>query len=118
MGMFDTISYQGKSYQTKCLKCLLDEYRITEDGRLVTDYWHLESAPESDRPYPNAPQGSLLGLVGIMRRIVDKRDIDTQHHGWIEFYDSKSIFRAKFTDGQLVSIDYQEIAGRQQEGAP
>ena len=43
MGLFDTIKYKGKEYQTKSLECLMDVYTITESGRLVHDICHIET---------------------------------------------------------------------------
>lgn len=110
MGMFDYITHDGRRYQTKDTPDqYLSEYRIL-NGRLLGDEWHNETVPKAERPYPNAPDGSLMALVGCMRRVIDKADVDLNWHGYIymvpDVGDHDDFdYRAKFTDGNLVAFE-------------
>jgi len=110
MGMFDYITHEGRRYQTKDTPDqYLSEYRIV-NGRLLGDEWHTESVPKAERPHPDAPDDSFLALVGCMRRVIDKADIDLNWHGYIDMVpdigdDDDADYRAKFTDGNLVSFE-------------
>ncbi|HKO88765.1 MAG TPA: hypothetical protein VJU83_09655 [Burkholderiales bacterium] len=107
MGMFDRLHHEGKVYQTKDLSCTLDELRIV-GGRLICDEWHYEDVPKAERPYPDAPEGSLQSICGTIRRVVDRENVDMNYHGiltgCIESGPEYRRFTAKFTDGNLVSF--------------
>jgi hypothetical protein len=94
MGMFDDIlckrpmpdGFAGPRYQTKDLDCDLDQYEITDAGRLVLV--------------------NKLGEPGVYR--------ETNFHGWLNFYDYSRdgwwrSYKAKFTDGQLQHIEVVAI---------
>jgi hypothetical protein len=96
MGMFDEIRCDyplpetpddGKvQFQTKDFDCILAYYRITEEGRLV---------------------------MKVRWDDTEERNVD--HHGFVNFYTCAGDrregtfkwweYNAKFTDGQLVSIE-------------
>lgn len=110
MGMFDYITHEGRRYQTKDTPDqYLSEYRIV-NGRLLGDVWHMESVPKAQCPYPDAPESSLLSIVGCMQRVIDKADVDLNWHGYIHMVpdvgdDDSADYRAKFTDGNLVAFE-------------
>lgn len=126
MGMFDTVKLVGHTlpdegdqyretewWQTKDFDCVMEIIRI-QNGRLVRDRWHYEDVPKAERPYPDAPDDSLLSLAGSIRTVIDEADVDMNFHGCFNFYtyvgdpnrdDGKWFeYQAKFTDGNLVSI--------------
>lgn len=132
MGMFDTIKClyplpdgfdaEGLEWQTKDLECELDEYTITADGRLVHDEWKYESVPDNERPYPEATEG-LKSVMGSIRRVVTKPNVEVPYHGDIVFYGSNVCasghgmcvtdddqppqwreYSARFTNGRLQEI--------------
>lgn len=122
MGMFDTVKLVGHAlpdegeqhretawWQTKDFDCSMETIRI-QNGRLVRDKWHYEETPKEQRPFPNAEPGTLQSICGILRTVIDERDVDMNFHGVMSFgcYLSKTqesfSYEAKFTDGNLVSI--------------
>lgn len=107
MGMFDEVVYKNKKYQTKDLKCVMGEYRITDDGRLVTDTYKFVPADKVPIRFPR-----------FKKEIIEK-DVDTNHHGRLHFYGMKEgtdgyrdakwvVYDAKFTNGKLVKIERRE----------
>lgn len=105
MGMFDTIfceyplpepGHQALGFQTKDLECLLDNYTITSDGRLI--------------------RRARRGLLGQ-----PDRDIEWPLHGDIRFYTSRDKvwveYVARFTHGRVEWIRPVEEA-RRAEGVP
>lgn len=127
MGMFDTVRLVGHTlpddgdkyrekawWQTKDFDCQMEEVRI-QNGRLVQDRVHYEEVPKAERPHPN--DDGLLGMMGSLRTVVDEKDIDMNFHGIMEFHtyisETKESFHyhAKFTDGNLVSIERYRYEG-------
>ncbi len=123
MGMYDDIKceyplpdkqVQNKVFQTKSLQCNLDSYTITKEGRLIWHKYRYETVPEEERPYYGKPEWNdpLLQLAGSTKSIL-VGDIDVLHHGIIGFYtfiadgvgEKWFEYVAKFTDGQIVSIE-------------
>lgn len=127
MGMFDDVLYeakmplpdgfQGKTFQTKKFGCDMVQWRISEDGRLMQP---LDTEGEP---------ASFLTHTARYR--------DSHFHGWMNFYTLINKhptiswvgpgnpgewhgYRAKFTEGQLVTIemDYktQERFAAQRDG--
>lgn len=117
MGMFDYLTHEGVRYQTKDTPDqYLSEYRIV-NGRLLTDEWHMEEVPKAERPHPEAPDGDLLAILGCMRRVVDRTDVDLNWHGYINMVPddgSGGECLAKFTDGDLVLFDRLPIQSESQ----
>ncbi len=103
MGMFDYVKceyplpdpeLQTEEFQTKDFDCVMDAYIITSEGRLLlqpSQWVDISGQPLND---PGPPT-----------------DID--HHGYLRFYTSRNgphgrlwyEYSARFTDGQLVSIE-------------
>lgn len=129
MGMYDDIKcevplpddYTPKDgvFQTKDFDCELTTYTITKDGRLVSDDWHYEDVPPAERPHPDSD--GLLGLIGSIRKVVDRPSVDRNFHGTFRFYDYEGnpnsrkpmiphVYSAKFTDGKLVEITKEGFA--------
>ena len=114
MGMYDhlKVSFQLPDFpkdppyilQTKNLDCLMDEYSINEQGRLIHHTCEWEPVPDEELPYPHLP------CIGSMRKKEGShKDVDLNYHGYITacefhtddvFYD----YRFKFTDGKLVEV--------------
>jgi hypothetical protein len=123
----DAGAAQVREWHTKdFLDPFMENYKITPDGRLLHELMHLE-----DRSDPQYPIGSIERLAGSATRIHDGwRDV--QFHGILHFHGDKYSgetrlisfapetlgqdllhpepaewfeYNAKFTDGQLVSIE-------------
>lgn len=100
MGMFDTIycdldlpdgfnQDHNRSFQSKYLECLLDDYRINEDRKLV-----LEREFDGERAVsPN----KHIDFHGMLRFYTYDGDINSNDYIWHEY-------NAKFTDGECVDI--------------
>jgi len=127
MGMFDYLKcervmpdgYDGRAnqFQTKDFECAMVEYQISPEGRLLQPIWHSEEVPKNERPYPN--NDGLLGICGSLRIVVEKMH-DMNYHGIVHFYDYNSKqewhgYLAKFTEGQLVSIECDSRTGIKDE---
>lgn len=108
MGMFDEIvceyplprpELQHIVFQTKDLANALARNTITKDGRLRLETWEYISCED-----PAAFFGFVLERVNWQEYYAD------DYHGDLEFYhwddDARCLitFRARFTDGHLVSI--------------
>lgn len=136
MGLFDTLTCHyplpglsdptSVEFQTKDLGCLMKRYTITREGRLIEHYEEYENRPENERPLYGTPEwNTLFGpLFGALRvRAGSERDIDTNYHGWLQFYGDCRTgerhtgrdqlhpelwewfeYRAKFTDGKVVEL--------------
>lgn len=121
MGMFDYVVPECAlpdeaaklvgEWQTKDFDApSMDKYRITAEGRLLEEVYHIE-----DRSDKSAPEGSFKGIRGMMTKVhEDWRDLN--FHGVLNFYGSTSRdwkgewieYNARFTDGQLVGIERTE----------
>lgn len=121
MGMFDYIKCEralpdgfAGELQTKDFDCDMVTHRITADGRLMlTRIDRRELVPKSERPFPDAAEGTIEEIAGSIRTFTSEHD--SHFHGWVRFYGSEGSpndetwiwheYRAKFTDGQLVTIE-------------
>jgi hypothetical protein len=110
----------------------LENYKISSDGRLLRQRFRIE-----DRSNPKYEIGSFERLEGSMTRIHEGWD-DTNFHGILNFYGDANSgeiheisfrpdtfgqdllhptpvewfeYNAKFTDGQLVSIERVQSGG-------
>lgn len=100
MGMFDDLKcnyplpnpkHQDLDFQTKSLECMMTQYLITEDGRLV---W-------IDRYFPDHDDTD--------RKKLKTREIDRNYHGDIVFYAGRGCeYIARFTEGKVVWIREEE----------
>ena len=117
----DSTRPSGRTFQTKDFEYpSMDIYTITAAGRLMVEDVHFDEVPKAERPYPDAPDDSLLSLLGSMRRVVDGSH-DVGLHGDLHFYEwhdnhdggagEWEEYRARFTLGQLESIE--RVQGRQ-----
>ena len=130
MGMFDEIKIeykmpdseiQNETFQTKSLENMMDNYTITEEGRLIFHKHHYEEVPEEERPYYGKPEWdeskTLFKFIGSMKSVHDE-DIDMQYHGILEIHTMLGGFNSddsewfsyslKFTDGTLINIERNE----------
>lgn len=96
MGMFDYIrcdyplpdGWQAGELQTKDFDCEMVEHVITKDGRLMLeriDETHL--VPKVERPYPDAPDDSIMPMCGAIRTVRSRHDAN--FHGTVNFYGSE-----------------------------
>lgn len=120
MGMFDYVRCEKPlpgltekiKLQTKDMPDpSLETYTITSEGRLIYHSVKYEEVPLEERFFykPGMDPTSLEALAGSIR-VVPDGDVDTNWHGHLNFYGRDSTgnyheFNAKFTDGQLVSIE-------------
>ena len=129
MGLFDRLTFEEGlavefpdfdadpfeiTWQTKSLtrhQPMMENYKITSEGRLLEEVAEYEHVPEEERPrYNEAVKGfetEIQRVQGSMRKIHHGWS-DTAYHGTFEFHrtidgDYVSL-DAKFTDGQLVEI--------------
>jgi hypothetical protein len=115
MGMFDYIrcerplpdGWTGEC-QTKDFDCEMVTHVIDVDGRLMLERIdETQLVPKEERSYPDAPDGDILSFCGSIRTITSTHD--ACFHGVVNFYGSDGDkwheYNAKFTDGNLVSID-------------
>lgn len=120
MGMFDTIicdyplpnpEHQNLSFQTKSLECLMDDYTITEDGRLIKHVVKYEVVPEEQRPYYGTPEwerGGISQLLGMLDAVTVGYE-EVPYHGdihmtakvreatWVNY-------QVRFTEGRVSSV--------------
>jgi hypothetical protein len=93
-------------WQTKSLDSTLTDVFITPNRRLEVLSFEYEEVPREERPHPD--DDGFMGMIGSLRR-VNKRRVDTGHHGYLNFYTSHKgewlEFMAKFTDGVMVGIE-------------
>ncbi len=97
MGLYDHIrcehplpdGFDGDlEYQTKDTdEQYLGHYTITAEGRLVHHKTRMEETPQADKPYPDAPFGSLLDLCGSVTRVPVGDEFE-DFHGALNFYTS------------------------------
>ncbi len=129
MGMFDYIKCNmplpetpvpppSHGFQTKDTPDqYMTEYTITEDGRLSWKPYRIEEVPKAERPYPDAEDGSLRALCGILRRAESDAEF-VDYHGDIFFYAGGKgrwwEYKARFTDGKCEKITLEEF--RDQSG--
>jgi len=106
MGMFDEVvvkyplpnaKVQYDIFQTKDLECLLDQYRITEEGRLLRLLVDKEIVKDENETF------------GFRVNISNERWIDTEHHGDLSIYtytpDGRYCeFVFRFTEGTVTWV--------------
>lgn len=93
MGMFDTIYYKGKEYQTKDtpIQCL-ETYEIHDD-----ELWfkNVERKWVDD-------ETAILG--GCLQPISEKWELISDFDGSIRFYNKNEEFIALFWEGKMIKI--------------
>lgn len=114
MGMYDHLrvlaplpdpEYQERTFITKSLECLFDDYTITSDGRLVLREVDWEDTPEEEMPYYGTEEWERGGLVRVIGLIREKsaRDVTLQDfHGDIYFHATGNA-----PDRALFAIDFR-----------
>lgn len=131
MGLYDRLTFEdgldvdapdpeidltGVAWQTKSIRRpMLENYKVTMDGRLFRQVTRTESVPEEERPLYDEERGGFESefekCCGMFRTIPEGWT-DTEHHGIVEFHrsiDGEYVsFEAKFTDGGLVAIRENE----------
>lgn len=102
-------------FQTKNFERLLNEYTITQDGRLIHHITKFIQVPEKKRPFYGKPEWKQPWgrFAGSMKR-VHVKSVVLPYHGDIQFYTStgshdKKDFRwyeyiARFTHGKVEYI--------------
>jgi len=93
MGMFDTIYYKGKDYQTKDTptQCL-DHYEIRGDELWIKT---VEREWVDD-------ENAIIG--GYFKRISENWEPITDYDGSIEFYNDEDAYIALFWEGKMIKI--------------
>ncbi len=123
MGLFDYVVTEvplpdgrypvGAVFQTKHFDApFMETYTIRPDGRLVARRREYEPTPEEDLPQQNkdAPEGSLLKWLGIMRAKREWEEPLDDFHGdltfgaWEENTKTSVRYTARFTHGRLETI--------------
>ncbi len=116
MGMFDYLrcavplpdGFVGEPlFQTKDFERVLANHVIKEDG-LYLDEGHYETVPKTERPNPDAEDGTLAALKGSLRWVPNLVH-HPEAHGVVNFYGQdangkRHEYDAKFTDGRLICI--------------
>lgn len=117
MGMFDNVvcdyplpderAKEVREWQTKSFEWpFLDTYRITPEGRLLHQEWHMEEDP-------TRPPLGLDPFVPAMTRVNDGWT-DVEYHGVLNFYGNVGDnydganwyeYNATFTHGHLEKIE-------------
>jgi hypothetical protein len=103
------ITWQSKSITRH--QPLMENFKITADGRLFKEDAEYEHVPEEERPeYDEELDGfeNELERGRGSRRKIHHGWSDTDYHGTFEFHRTVNgeyvSLEAKFTDGQLVGI--------------
>lgn len=89
MGMFDTLRWRGREWQTKDWDCHLDQILILDDGTAVRHSY--EGGPNGFPP--NEPHG----WINVYTSFHDDPNSPKWSELWMEY-------RLKFTDGKLVEV--------------
>lgn len=110
MGMFDEIrclyplplaGANERKYQTKSMRCAMDEYEIREDGTLWLEVYETE-----DRSDPNAK--GLMRCVGMLTRVNKRWVQESDFTGAIEFCTGDSMewleWSAYFVNGVVAQL--------------
>lgn len=124
MGMFDYVRCEMPLPETDAMPKValfqtkdtpdqyMTVYTITADGRLAWRPCEMESVPEAERPYPDAPDGSALALAGCMRRVESEPEF-LDYHGDLFFYHYHEgtwwEYKARFTEGVCQKIALEEF---------
>lgn len=116
MGMFDYVTcevplpdgWQPDELQSKDFDCSMTTVRVSAEGRLLIERYDSYTVPKEERPCPDAPEGSIEAICGILGKR-NRRWEDLNYHGDFNFYGG--VFKndwheyyARFTEGQLDRI--------------
>jgi len=129
MGLFDRLTFEDGlgvefpdigvdpseiTWQTKSIareESMMENYKITADGRLFKEDATYEHVPEEERPGYDEVIGGFENEIERgrgSRTKIHQGWSDTEYHGTFEFHrtiDGAYVsLDAKFTDGQLVEI--------------
>jgi hypothetical protein len=136
MSMFDTIKclyplpdtdaeMQVSDFQTKHLENCMDNYTITEEGRLILHQVEYNIVPEEERPYYGKPEwdkNPFFQVIGSLKNI-PVGDKDTNYHGMIIMYSCRGSrernnlewfeYELEFTKGLITNVKrlYKEYGG-------
>lgn len=133
MGVFDRLTFEDGldvefpdigadpfeiTWQTKSItrhQPMMENYKVTAEGRLFKEDAEYEHVPEEDRPLYDEEIGGFESPMDAMagsRRKVHHGWSDIGYHGTFEFHrtidDDYVSLAAKFTDGQLVEITHND----------
>lgn len=107
------ITWQSKSIPRR--QPMLENYKVTADGRLFKEEAEYEEVPEEERPGYDEDIGGFehefeRGRGSIQK--VHQEWSDTAYHGTFEFHrtinDEYVSLKARFTNGQLIEITRTE----------
>lgn len=131
MGLFDTVKlyddvhlpdYPGGvvspadvDWQTKSIdRPYMTTFRITADGRLLEEDWHLEDVPPEERPYAgrdDVDEDDIRYSFGMLNRVHDEWIERDEYHGRFRIkhsFDSVDplvTYRVTFTHGRLEGFE-------------
>lgn len=136
MGLFDRLTFEDGldvafpaigadpyeiTWQTKSItrhRPLMENYKVTADGRLFKEDAAYERVPEAERPGYNEEIGGFEHEIDRVRGSMQKIHhgwSDTDYHGTFEFHrvidDEYVSLEAKFTDGELIQITRNDSRG-------
>lgn len=121
MGLFDRVELPAAlslpgldgdpsttEWQTKSIgRPLMRRFRLTEDGRLLQEETHNESAPEGEDSYRRTDNSEEFTAVGSTR-VVHDNWTERRYHGIVEFHASLdeevARYEARFADGRLTAV--------------
>ena len=92
MSMFDAVYMDRRSYQTKDLDCLMDEYEVISN-RLYRRQYDYEWVDSDDHFLGGYLETTFLGLLEI-----------NDYTATIEMYDSKSTVYCTFCNGVMIYL--------------
>jgi hypothetical protein len=102
-------------WQTKGIdRPSMTTFRITADGRLLEEAWHLVEVPPEDRPYADrddVDEGDFRYMAGCLERIHDGWIERDDYHGRFEIthsfeeLDSLVSYLVTFTHGRLGGVE-------------
>lgn len=122
MGMYDHVKcnyplpgapaeVQSLIFQTKDFENLMDDYTITEEGKVILHKKIYEVVPETERPYYGKPEWEskpIFQIFGSLKSI-PIGDEEIPYHGMIRIYTilDKEFFEyiLKFTNGKVESVE-------------
>jgi len=101
--------HQG-DFQTKSFDNNMDTYTIKSNGILEMTSWRIEKIDGQE--FPTFPEDAdmwerIEGFRKVTKKVEETNPVD--FHGVFEFYNTDSIYQAKFTDGKLNKITQVEV---------
>ena len=111
------VEFQTKSFGDGITGGFMDNYTITEEGRLIFHKVAWETVPEEERPYWGKPEWKKNPLMQVCGSIktVPICDEDMDYHGLINIYtlwlEEWFEYSIEFTHGKITNVErlYREF---------